>query len=75
MTIEQEIAALCAQADELRPLPEDEPAKAPLAGIIDAINALRAKQARGDLPPSAQEARAEAMRKPGRKPKIEGADA
>lgn len=45
MTIEQDIEALLAKADDLRPLPEDEPSKTPLAGIIDQINKLRAIQA------------------------------
>lgn len=45
-SIEKDIAALAAQADPLRVLPEDEPAKTPLAALVDQINALRAKQAR-----------------------------
>jgi hypothetical protein len=45
MTIEEEITALLDKAEPLRCLPEDEPAKAPLAGIITEINRLRAIQA------------------------------
>ncbi len=45
MTIEQEIDALLAKAEPLRCLPEDEPARAPLAGIIVEVNRLRAIQA------------------------------
>ncbi len=46
MNIETEIAALLAEADKLRPLPDDEPAKVPLTAIVDKINKLRAVQAK-----------------------------
>lgn len=45
MTLEDQIASLLAEAEPLRALAEDDPAKVPLAGIVDAINALRARQA------------------------------
>lgn len=47
MTIEDQIAALLAQADPLRGLDDDDGAKIPLAGIVDEINRLRAMQAKG----------------------------
>lgn len=53
MTIEQEIAALLAKAEPLRCLPEDEPAKSPLVGIIDEINRLRAVQSEPGYVPGA----------------------
>lgn len=46
MSLEAKIQALLAHAEPLRPLDEDDPAKAPLAGIVDEINRLRAKQER-----------------------------
>ncbi len=71
MTIEDRIQTLLAQAAPLRVIPEDDPAHAPLAGIVDEINRLREMQADGfiDMP--------EVRRKPGRpsKASIEGADA
>ena len=42
--IEADVGVLLAQADELRAMPEDEPMRLPLAGLIDKINALRALQ-------------------------------
>ncbi len=45
MTIEEEIETLLRQAEPLRCLPDDEPAKVPLTAIVDEINALRAMQA------------------------------
>ncbi len=75
MSIQSQIDALLIEADALRPLPEDEPLKAPLAGIIDHINQLRAMQAvpgfvdSDDMPDIEK-------RKPGRPRKgVEGADA
>ncbi|MES2958467.1 MAG: hypothetical protein V4792_09775 [Pseudomonadota bacterium] len=48
MTIEDQILELAAKADALRPLPDGEPAKEPLAALVDRINALRAQQATAD---------------------------
>lgn len=45
MSIEDQISNLLAHADPLRLLHDDDPAKAPLAGIVDEINRLRAEQA------------------------------
>ncbi len=45
MNIESEIERLMKLAEPLRALSEDDLAKQPLAGIVDEINALRAKQA------------------------------
>lgn len=42
--IEDKIAALLKAAEPLRALDTDDPQAEPLAGIIDQINALRAKQ-------------------------------
>lgn len=42
MNTESEINRLLALAEPLRGLAEDDPAKAPLAGIVDEINRLRA---------------------------------
>lgn len=42
--LEKLIQALAAKAEPLRELGDDDEAKKPLAGIIDEINALRAKQ-------------------------------
>lgn len=74
MTIQARIDALIAEADALRPLPEDEPMKAPLAGIVDEINELRAVQA---APGFVDGAEVVVKRKPGRpaKARIEGAEA
>ena len=44
MTIEDQIQSLIAHAEPLRALDDDDPAKAPLAGIVDEINRLRAVQ-------------------------------
>ena len=46
MNLEQEIGMLLDQAEPLRCLPDDEPAKIPLTAIVDAINKLRAQQAK-----------------------------
>jgi hypothetical protein len=53
MTIEDQIQALLIQAEPMRDLPDDDPEKAPLAGIVDRINALRTLQA--GCSPSARE--------------------
>lgn len=45
MTLQDRIEELLAEAAPLRELDEDDPAKAPLAGLVDQINALRAEQA------------------------------
>ena len=50
MNIEDKIAELLAQAEPLRKLADDDTAKAPLTGIVDEINALRAEQSRGGRP-------------------------
>lgn len=72
MTIEDQITALLAQAEPLRCLPDDEPAKAPLAGMVDEINRLRALQAAGHT----EAGEAPPKRKPGRpKATPEGSDA
>lgn len=42
--IEAQINGLLAEADPLRSLDDDDPAVEPLAGIVDQINRLRAKQ-------------------------------
>ena len=47
MTIEDQIAALAAEAEPLRLLPDDEAESMGLPGIVDMINALRAEQAAG----------------------------
>lgn len=47
MTIEDQIAALVAEAEPLRLLPDDEAESMGLPGIVDMINALRADQAAG----------------------------
>lgn len=44
MTLKDQIAALLAKAAPLRELEHDDPRAAPLAGIVDEINALRALQ-------------------------------
>lgn len=83
MTLEDQITALCAEAEPLRGLAEDDPAKAALCGIVERINLLRDMQARGLDPGKADPIAAlyanSAMpkRKPGRPPKarIEGDDA
>lgn len=46
MTTEDRIQALLAKAEPLRELADDDPAKEPLAGIVDEINALRSRQAK-----------------------------
>ena len=43
--IEDEIQALLAEAEPLRQLDADDPKQAPLAGLVDQINSLRALQA------------------------------
>jgi hypothetical protein len=45
-TIKDDIAALLAKAAPLRELDHDDPRAAPLAGIVDEINRLRAAQER-----------------------------
>lgn len=47
-TIEDQIAALLAEAAPLRLLSGDSPDAAPLGAIVDRINALRARQAEGE---------------------------
>lgn len=47
MTIEDQIAALLAQAEPLRALPDEEAEAAGLPALVDRINALRAFQAKG----------------------------
>lgn len=47
MTLEDQIAALLAQAEPLRALPDEEAEAAGLPALVDRINALRA------LPPGA----------------------
>lgn len=54
MSIEKAIEVLLAKADELRPVPDDDPIKAPLAGIVDEINSLRAIQAKPGYVPEAE---------------------
>lgn len=49
MNIEDQIQSLADLAAPLRELDDDDPAKAPLAGIVDEINRLRAVQARNAL--------------------------
>lgn len=44
MTLKDQIAALLAKAAPLRELEHDDPRAAPLAGIVDEINRLRAQQ-------------------------------
>lgn len=46
MSIEDEIQRLLKEALPLRSLEDDDPAKSPLPGIVDAINKLRAEQSR-----------------------------
>lgn len=58
MNLETLIAELLAQADPLRELADDDPAKAPLGPLVDKINALRAEQA------------SEAMRGPSLRPEV-----
>lgn len=48
MTIEDKITELLADAAPLRLLEDDDADKAPLAGIIDQINVLRARQSAGE---------------------------
>jgi hypothetical protein len=43
--IESEIVSLCAEADKLRKLDQDDPKALPLGAIVDRINALRFEQA------------------------------
>ncbi len=45
MTIEEQIAALHAKAEPLRLLPDEEAEALGLPGLVNQINALRAKQA------------------------------
>ena len=63
MTIEDQIQALLAKAEPLRCLPDPESEQMGLPALVDEINALRAKQARGepepDLPASVEGADAE----------------
>ena len=71
MNIEDKIAELLAQAEPLRKLDDDDTAKAPLTGIVDQINALRARQSRGET-----EFDGELVKpKRGRPAKVEGDDA
>lgn len=48
MTLEDQIAELLAKAAPLRALPDDEAEAAGLPALVDAINALRARQAKGE---------------------------
>jgi hypothetical protein len=48
MTIEDQIAALIAEAEPLRLLSEDDPEREPLTEIVDEINRLRAIES-GDV--------------------------
>jgi hypothetical protein len=85
MTLEEQIAALLAEAEPLRGLSEDDPRSAKLGGLVDAINTLRALQAKDASDPvratvERQLADATALssqprKKPGPKPRVEGADA
>ena len=50
MNIEDKINELLDAANELRPLPDDDERKFPLAALIDKINALRAEQSRHGKP-------------------------
>ena len=49
MTIEEQIAELLAKAAPLRLLPDDEAEEKGLPGIVEQINALRAKQSRAPV--------------------------
>ena len=76
MNIETEIARLLKLAEPLRKLDDEDPAKGPLTGIIDEVNALRAKQAAPVRPPGAdipepdpEAPHSEFKRGPGRPPK------
>lgn len=44
MTLEEKIASLLSEAEPLRCLLDDDPAKERLTGIVDAINKARAEQ-------------------------------
>lgn len=48
MTIEDQIAELLAQAEPLRVLPDDEAEAAGLPALVNQVNALRARQAKGE---------------------------
>lgn len=69
MTIEQQISALLAQAEQLRLLPDDEAESMGLPGIVDMINALRAEQASG-MPGAPATPVVTERKKPGPKPKV-----
>jgi hypothetical protein len=45
LTLEAQITALLAEAEPLRGLDDDDPAKRPLAKMVERINSLRAQQA------------------------------
>lgn len=80
MKVTDRIELLIAEADKLRPLHNDDPAKLPLGAIVDEINELRAVMAApgfSDDESETTKTRAEDILKPGRKPRavIEGADA
>lgn len=51
MTQDQEIADLLAQAEPLRLLEDDDPAKAELGPLVDRINALRNPPLKATPPP------------------------
>jgi hypothetical protein len=69
MTLEDQIAALLAQAEPLRAVPDEEAEAAGLPALVDGINALRARQAKGetDAAPDAEPVK----RGPGRPRKAE----
>jgi len=77
MTIDEQIAALLAQAEPLRALPAEEGEAAGLGKLVDQINQLRARQARGDAgliteaAPAEEGAEAVVRRGPGRPRKAE----
>jgi hypothetical protein len=48
MRLEKQIQALLKKAEPLRGLDDDDPNKVPLTKLVDEINALRARQARGE---------------------------
>jgi hypothetical protein len=72
MTLDEQITALLAKAEPLRLLPDGEAEEAGLPTVVNQINALRARQARGEV-----DAADVAPVRRGRPPKasIEGADA
>ena len=77
MTIDEQIAALLAQAEPLRALPAEDGEAAGLGKLVDQINRLRARQAKGDADkiteaaPAEEGADASAKRGPGRTRKAE----